>query len=487
MTDHFPKDVLSAALNVLEVETENTALLSALSSTVEQATGSQEPHGYALRIGGHLVAFRSLYGGLMFFWPPALTQGYPRRLASFDRAGRLLGLFHWTAEGKLTHFKARGPDGRFLGVVRGAASHLTWGNSDSVWLLEDEDGFNIDRSLTLFRTVTYEDIDFLPPLDNPPALPAGGGSTVLNVLALLAQDQGKSLLRYRGPYPSDRLFATLRESFRYSGEPGVIRERFTQDAEAAALNLEMKEVEVDWAPSPHERFFPAAHTCVQLRDGVEKVYDRGRIYYRPDLTTEAYTIWIRQIEDSRPLYVAGLMILGQALEAHLVLDDSGMIVERPAVRRDWDIRGGMQLSDEWKACLVRLIASESSSLLRSAFWPAIEELTFLWAPVRGKLWMLDGNEVYLHAGMAAVYRGALSRTKSAGESLLLAARFASELARLIGPLIRTRAQERLSGLSSQDQHVALLFAATETQGLSDNDLRKFLTRVAQGEELPVVI
>lgn len=486
MTDHFPKDILSATLSVLEVETDNTALLSALSSVLEQATVSQESHGYALRSEKQLVAFRSPHGGLTFFWPPSLTQGHLRRLASFDRGGRLLVLLHWTPEGKLTHFKARGLDGRFLGVVRGAASHLSWGDSDSIWLLEDEGGFNIDRSLSLFRTVAYEDIDFLPPLDNPTALPVGGGSTVLNVLALLAQDQRKSLLRYRGPYPSDRLFATLRESFRYSGEPGVMRERFTQDAETAALNLEMKEVEVDWAPSSHERFFPAAHTCVQLRDGVEKVYDRGRIYYRPDLTNEAYTIWVRQTEAGRPQYVAGLMILGQVLEAHLVLDDSGRIAERPAVRRDWDIRGGIQLSDEWKAFLVRLISSESSSLLRSALWPAMEELTLLWAPLRGKLWMIDGNEVYLHAGMAAVYRGALSQTKSAGESLLLAARFASELARLIGPLVRTRAQERLAGLSSQDQQVALLFAVTETQGLSDNDLRKFLTRVAQGEEIPVV-
>ena len=486
MTDHFSQDELAAALGVLEVELEESTLLSALLSALEQATVAQEQRGHSLRIGKHLVATRSQHGTLTFFWPPSLTQGRVRRLASFDRNGRLLLLLHWTSEGKLTHFKVRGLDGRFLGVVRGAASHLGWGDSDSVWLLEEEDRFNIDRSLTLFRTVVYEDLDFLPPLDNPTVLPAGGGSTVLNVLALLAQDQEKSLLRYRGPYPSERLFATLRESFRYSGEPGVIRERFTQDAEAAAINLEMKEADVDWAPFPHERFFPAAHTCVQLRDGVEKVYDRGRIYYRPDLTAEAYTIWMRQTDDGRTLSVAGLMMLGQALEAHLILDDSGVIVERPPVRRDWDIRGGVQLSEDWKAFLIRLISSESSSLLRSALWPTMEELTFLWAPLRGRLWMVEGNEVYLHAGMAAVYRGALSRTKSAGESLLLAARFASELARLIGPFIRTRAQERLSGLSSQDQQVALLFAATETQGLSDNDLRKFLTRVAQGEELPVV-
>jgi hypothetical protein len=90
----------------------------------------------------------------------------------------------------------------------------------------------------------------------------------------------------------------------------------------------------------------------------------------------------------------------------------------------------------------------------------MEQLSFFWTPLRGKLWSIEGNEVFLHAGMAAVYREVLSRTKSAGESLLLAARFMSELARLIGPLLRARAQQQLSSLSSQDQQVALLFASS---------------------------
>jgi hypothetical protein len=34
--------------------------------------------------------------------------------------------------------------------------------------------------------------------------------------------------------------------------------------------------------------------------------------------------------------------------------------------------------------------------------------------------------------------------------------------------------------------VALLFAAPAPAGLSNDDLRKFLTRLALGEELPVV-
>jgi hypothetical protein len=486
MIDPFPKELLTQALHILTIELDSSTVTSALSSALAQATSSSVNDGHYLRVGDQPVVHRSLTGAVTFFLPPSLAQGQHRRLASFDRNGRLLLFINWSREGRLSNFKVRGLDGVFLGVVRGAAHHLSWGESDSVWLLDGEEGFAIERSLTLFRSVAYEDLDFLPPLDNPTVLPAGGGSTVLNVLALLARDQVKSVLRYRGPYPSERLFTTLRESFRYSGEPGANRERFTQGLEEAALRLEMKEAEVDWAPAPHERFFPAAHTCVQLRDGVEKVYDRGRIYFRPDLAVDAQAIWLRQTEEGRTLYVAGLMILGQALEAHLVLDESGMIVERPPIKRDWDLRGRLQLSDDWKAMLVRLIASESSPLLHSALWPVMAELTFMWEPLRGKLWTIEGNEIGLHAGIVTVYRAALSQTKSAGESLLLAARFASELARLIAPLLRVRAQAQLSGLSSQDQQIALLFSSTGPQGLSDDELRKFLTRIALGEELPVV-
>ncbi|MBI3801102.1 MAG: hypothetical protein HY268_29545, partial [Deltaproteobacteria bacterium] len=190
--------------------------------------------------------------------------------------------------------------------------------------------------------------------------------------------------------------------------------------------------------------------------------------------------------DGQVRYIASLVILGQALEDHLVLDASGEILERPALRQHWGIRGAMQFSDEWKAVLARLIATESTPLLRSALWPVMDELTLVWSETPGELWTEAGNELLLHAGMVAAYREALSRVRSAGEGLLLAARFASELARLIGPLVRARAQDRMSGLSPEDQQISLLFSSPGTTGLPDNELRAFLTRLALGEELPVV-
>jgi len=485
MAESISLDLLSLALETLAAEDISADLATALTSALNRAVPTVEQNTLSLKVDGQPLALFSPYGSLTLFVPPShAPESGPLRLATFDRRGRLMLLLTWTAEGKLARFKVRGLDGRFLGVMRGTASHLGWGASDNVYALEGETGFSLDRSLTLFGSVNYEDLDFLPPLDDPVRLPAGAGSTVLNILALLGQDQGKTVLRYRGPYPSERLFATLRESFRYSGEPGAMRERFTQGAENAAVQLTMAEAAVDWQPFPHERFFPAAHTCVQLRDGIEKVYDRGRVYYRPDLSVSPYALRVEREENELVRYIASLMILGQPLEDHLILDANGEILGRPATSQSWTLRGPTQLSDEWKAALVRLIAAESTPLLQSALWPVIDELTLIWGTVEGELWTESGDEVLLHAGMITAYREALARVRSAGEGLLLAARFASELARLIGPLVRARAQEQLAGLSPEEQQVSLLFSSPAPAGLPDNELRAFLTRLALGEELP---
>lgn len=486
MVDTIPSNLLSSALETLAAEETVSVLIAELTTALSRTIPAIDDGTVSLCLDGQPLAMQSSYGSLTFFIPSHIVTGPQWRLATFDRYGRLMLLLYWTPEGTLTRFKVRGLDGRFLGVVRDAAWHFGWGASDSVWVLDGETGFVLDHALTMFRSVQYEELDFLPPLDNPTRLSAGAGSTILNVLALLGQDQDKPVLRYRGPYPSERLFATLRESFRYSGETGAMRERFTQGAEQAALQLTTAEAAVDWAPFPHERFFPAAHTCVQWRDGIEKVYDRGRVYYRPDLAISAYALRKESTEQEHVQYIAGLTALGRPIEDHLVLDENGEIVERPAVSRDWTVREPTQLSNEWKAALVRLIAAESTPLLQSALWPVMDELTIEWSLLNGVLWTETANEIALHGKIVAAYRDALSRVRSAGEGLLLAARLVSELARLLGPLVRARAQEQLAALSPEDQRISLLFSTSAPQGLSDDELRAFLTRLALGEELPMV-
>ncbi|MCS6924593.1 MAG: hypothetical protein NZ578_01705 [Candidatus Binatia bacterium] len=484
MATDIPRDVIQTALATLAREDIPAELVAALDADLARATAVVEEKHLSLYAHGRVLARVTPYGSLSFFLPPSLPDKVPRRLATYDRRGRLLLLLTWDAQGKVARVKVRNVDGRFLGVVCRAASHLGWGQSDCVWLLAGESGFLLDRSLTFFRSVAYENLDCLPPLDDPTRLPCGGGSTILNVLALLAQDQGKEALRYRGPYPSERLFATLRESFRCSGELGVARECFTRGAEEAAVQLRMVEPAVDWFPAPHERFFPAAHTCVQLRDGVEKVYDRGRLYYRPDVSVHAYTVRREYCGSGQSRYIAGLSFLGRPLEDHLVLDEQGEILERSGPASPTLLRGPTRLSDDWKAALVRLIAAESTPLLQAELWPTMAQLRLEWGETAGALWRLDGNTVVLHAGMVRVYRDGLERIRSASEGLFLAARFASEVARVLGPFVRQRAQDRLASLSPAEQQVALFLAAPV--GLPDAELRAFLTRLAMGEELPTV-
>jgi hypothetical protein len=484
MTTELSRALVTPALATLAAEEDMADVAATLATALAHATHRTEPRSASLCVEHQPIVTRSSHGSLTFFMPPPSENAPPRRVAMFDRRGHLLLLCAWTPEGTLARFKVRGLDGRFLGVFRDAASHLGWGRSDSVVLLAGEHGFVIDHTLTIFASVGYENLEFLPPLDTPASLPVGGGSTVLNLLAELGQDQQKTVMRYRGPYPTERLFATLCESFRYSGEPGPTRERFTQSAEERAMQLSMEETTIDWRPSPHERFFPAPGTCVQLRDGVEKVYDRGRTYYRPDLAVNAYALLTERLDEGETRYTAGLTILGQTVEEHLVLDTTGEIIERRNVPPAPYLRGPTQLSDEWKAVLVRLIATESTPLLRSALWPVMDELTLVWGGVQGNLWAHAGTEIFLHAGIVAAFRAAVAKIRSAGEGLLLAARFTSELARLLGPLIRTLAQERMGALSPEAQQVSLLFSSSTAHGVSDNELRAFLSRLVLGEELP---
>lgn len=484
MTTELSRALVAPPLATLAAEEGMADVAATLATALAQATYRIESRSESLCVDHQPLVTRSSHGSLTFFRPPPSENAPPRRVAMFDRRGHLLLLCAWTPEGTLARFKVRGLDGRFLGVFRDAASHLGWGRSDSVVLLAGEHGFVIDHTLTIFASVGYENLEFLPPLDAPASLPVGGGSTVLNVLAALGQDQQKTVMRYRGPYPTERLFATLCESFRYSGEPGPTRERFTQSAEERAVQLSMEETTIDWRPSPHERFFPAPGTCVQLRDGVEKVYDRGRTYYRPDLAVSAHALLTERLDEGQTRYTAGLTILGQTVEEHLVLDTTGEIIERRGVPPAPYLRGPTQLSDEWKAVLVRLIATESTPLLRSALWPVMDELTLVWGGVQGNLWAHAGTGIFLHAGIVAAFRAAVAKIRSAGEGLLLAARFTSELARLLGPLIRTLAQERMGALSPEAQQVSLLFSSSTAHGVSDNELRAFLSRLVLGEELP---
>ena len=205
MTNRIAPESLALALETLALEEVAPEQLGRLRHALSQAVTDTAGD---LRHNARLVARRSRHGSLSLFVPGDGPPHQPLRLATFDRHGRLLLLLGWRDEGSrraLQRFKVRGLDGRFLGVTAATASHLGWGTSDCVWTLDGEVGFRQQRFLTLFRAVRYTDVAAIPPLDDPGLLPTGAGSSLLNVLSLLSQDQGKQAPPLPWPLPQRTL------------------------------------------------------------------------------------------------------------------------------------------------------------------------------------------------------------------------------------------------------------------------------------------
>src|SRR5206468_2622297 len=119
------------------------------------------------------------------------------------------------------------------------------------------------KALTVFQSLDYERLDFIPPLAEPVRLLPGAGTALLDLLAGLMKDQGVTRVRYRGPYPTEQLFTALLESFRY--DPAV----------TDPLGRFMDGGDLDWLPAPHERHQVAAGLSVQIRQEVDKVVVDG--------------------------------------------------------------------------------------------------------------------------------------------------------------------------------------------------------------------
>ena len=51
----------------------------------------------------------------------------------------------------------------------------------------------------------------IPTVAEPARIPPGGGTAILNLLSLLAREQGLPRVVYDGPYPTEALFLSLLE------------------------------------------------------------------------------------------------------------------------------------------------------------------------------------------------------------------------------------------------------------------------------------
>jgi len=362
-----------------------------------------------------------------------------RRLLQLDRRGHLIAALRWTAAGALAWAKCLTASGLWIGLEPRAADHPAWGASDQVWLLEADGAWQPREALTVFQALDWARPDFIPPLAEPRRLPPGAGSAVLNLVSGLMKDQGITGVRYRGPYPTEQLFTTLLESFRYDPREALPLERFLTDGG------------LDWQPAPYELHRVTPRLGVQLRHQVEKVVTDGLAFYR----TEWQSVTRREprvVRDDGERVVCSLWALGGPIEDRLVLDRSGELVEAPAPRADPS--PAAPLPPVWSSALAHLIARESAPPLATAIRDVMAAVTLEWGPVAGDLLTVSGQRIRLSRHLRDVAGAALRGAASPEERAEQALRLVLEVARLLASEIRSRAQSRIEALSEAEQERA---------------------------------
>jgi hypothetical protein len=363
-----------------------------------------------------------------------LRDARGRRIGERDRWGGHVARLAWRADGALDAASVRLPDGAWLVVQPRAGHDPRWGRSDVLYLEDDA------APLTHFAAVDWAAIDAIPPLAEPARLPAGAGTAVLNVIAALAADQGRTGLPYRGPYPTEQLFAALLEAFRWEGED-------TPDGPLATFMAGG----LTWTPAPFTRAFTPEGACVQSRERIEKVVWRGRTYARADWQgVERHTA--HRVLDADGRVSCLLWALGAALETHLILTSDGAVVSAHDPQRAGAIE---PIGPEIVAGLVAVVMASSAPPLAGALRAVAADLSFAWAPLAGELAEVGDAHAHLAQAMRRALRARLAAAGSRVEQVRLGFAALAEMAAAAGDALRRRAQLRLAADTASAQARAL--------------------------------
>jgi hypothetical protein len=386
--------------------------------------------------------------------------GPPRRVLELDRNGAVLTELRWTEDGRLAHAWIKIADDSWVLIEPRATYQPSWGLCDRLWhAVHPTAAAHVP--LTTFEALAYEAVDRIPVLLEPARLPAGAGAAVLNLVAALAADEGRTSLGYRGPYPTEQLFLALLESFRYhTGEPRPARSTPpTADAALAAPATTEDDPlaafmagRLEWAPAPHERACPVPGVTVHLRGRVEKVVWRERLYYRPDWQG-VHRHAPRRVRDVGGAVVCSLWALGESIEDHLRLDPNGTTVEvlvsprvsLPPRRLPRAILDG--------------VASAVAALSAAPLAPFVREIAaacdLAWSSLDGHLVTAERT----HLRISHVFRQTLARhlqgATTRAHRLALGLTALTELAHLLGDPLRARAQSHIASLPPEAQSHAL--------------------------------
>ncbi len=413
-------------------------------------------------LGDGWWAWRHPLGGNVLFDHEAA----PRRWAQFDRNGKLHAVLRWqqtlqpqtgapsrdSPPRELAWARVRVPGGGWLEIEPGSASHPIWGRSDR--LTDPESG----KTLARFAAQDYGRLAWIPPMDRPAAIPAGGGEAVINLFAALMADQGRDSVNYRGPYPTNQLFDALCRSFALSENDRDARARFCEGELSKAWGGEMDTSPVCWAPRPWEPLAPAPGVDVRMRTGAPEGNRHGAVH-----NVEIDTVWVGQVpfrraerregrlpcgervwiapsagEAAAARHHAGLVMLGEPYQTVLTLDGGGNIIEdhRPAGR--WAALG-LPLTPEWHDMVFAWSALHGTPPLASSVMALRGSLLLRWAALPLRLARDNGNELLINAGLVTQYRRLLAGRDTAELGLLLI----SDVLQGLASLIRARAQMAL--------------------------------------------
>jgi len=278
------------------------------------------------------------------------------------------------------------------------------------------------------------------------------------------KDQGVARVRYRGPYPTEQLFTALLECFRYDAAVDDPFGRFMDGGD------------LDWMPAPHESHVVAPGVSVQLRHQIDKVTLDGAAFYRRDwqgVTRHEP----RVVREDGARVLCSLWAVGGPLEDRLALDRSGEVLERPAPRLD--PIPPARLPPVWGPALAELIARESAPALASPLRELVPVLGLEWGPVPGDLMRVVDGTVQLSRQLREAGRKWVAGAMPGPERGQRAIAVVLEVARLVAPEARRRAQAQLAATSPAEQERAL--QAQPVEGPLPESVGKLLALVARGQ------
>ena len=368
-----------------------------------------------------------------------LRDAHGRRVGERDRHGAPVATLAWADDGRLAEAAVRLPDGGWLTIQPRAAEDPRWGVSD---LLRHG-----GTPLTHCAAIAWERVDTIPPLAEPARLPPGGGTAVLNLVAALAADQGCPSLAYRGPYPTEQLFLSLLESFRWmpvGGPPDHAAD--PPDPLVAFLDGGLR-----WVPAPHTRAFEPEGVYVQARERIDKLAWHGRAYYRADWAgVRRHTT--HRVHDVGQRVHGSLWALDAALEDHLVLAPDGRVLAA-ALPAPVDAPGGALPAPVTAGLLAVVIASSAPPLAR-ALRAAAAGLTLEWAPLSGEIAGLAGRRATVSTRFRRALAERLADAADRVEQVRLGFAALAELGLALGDALRARAQAHLATATPAAQAAA---------------------------------